>query len=181
MAAVENSVRDTPATRRASFTEMYREHYSAVRKYASWRCDSADLDDVVADVFLVAWRRFDEVDLSWARAWLFGVVKNVLKDHRRLRSNAARFLDHLIALRPAQYTSLDTGDLSVEDVDLLRSALSKVSEDDQEVLVLSSWYEMTAEEIAMALSITKSHVGVRLHRARTRFRTVMASLERDES
>lgn len=181
MAAVENSVRDTPAARRASFTEMYREHYSAVRKYASWRCDSAELDDIVADVFLVAWRRFDEVNPSGARPWLFGVVKNVLKDHRRLRSNTARFVDHLIALRPARHTNLDTGDLSVEDVDLLKCGLGKVSEDDQQVLVLSSWYEMTAEEIATVLSISKSHVGVRLHRARTRFRTVMASLERDDS
>lgn len=181
MAAAENSVQNTPATRRASFTEMYREHYSAVRKYASWRCGAANLDDIVADVFLVAWRRFDEVDLTWARPWLFGVVKNVLSDDRRLRSSAARSVGHLIALRPAQHTNLDTGDLSIEDVDLLKAGLTKVSEDDQEVLVLSSWYEMTADEIAMALSISKSHVGVRLHRARTRFRTVMASLERDDS
>ncbi len=160
---------------------MYREHYSAVRTYVSWRCGAGDVDDVVADAFLVAWRRFDELEASWARAWLFGVVKNVLRDHRRLRSNAARFVDNLVALRPAQHTNLDTGDLSVEDLDLLKRALSKLNDDDQEVLVLSSWYEMSAEEIGVALSITKNHVGVRLHRARTRFHTVMASLERDES
>lgn len=181
MAASETIVSDSSGDRAPAFTALYRKHYNAVRRFASWRCEPADLDDVVADVFLVAWRRFDELDTSWVRAWLFGTVKKVLSDHRRSRAQRARYVDHLVALRPAEHTNLDTGDLSVEDLDVLKAGLRKVSEEDQEVLVLSAWYEMTAAEIAVAVSITKNNATVRLHRARTRFRTAIAEMERDAS
>lgn len=179
MATSEIIVNDPPGDRAPAFTAMYREHYNTVRRYASWRCDAADLDDVVADVFLVAWRRFDELDTSWVRAWLFGTVKKVLSDHRRSSAQQTTYVDHLIALRPAEFTDLDAGDLSVEDLDMLKAGLVKVGEQDQEVLVLSAWYQMTASEIAVAMSVTKNNATVRLHRARTRFRTVVAEMERD--
>lgn len=84
-------------------------------------------------------------------------------------------------MRPAEHTNLDTGDLSIEDLDLLKAGLIRVGVEDQEVLVLSAWYEMTAAEIAVAISATKNNATVRLSRARTRFRTVIAEMERDDS
>lgn len=90
VATSEIIVNDSPCDRALAFTAVYREHYNTVRRFASWRCDPSELDDVVADVFLVAWRRFDELDSSWVRAWLFGVVKKVLSDHRRTRTQQAR-------------------------------------------------------------------------------------------
>lgn len=170
-----------PTDRKGTFTAMYRKHYVALREYAAWRCDVAELDDVVADVFLVAWRRLDELDQAWARAWLFGVLKNVLSDHRRCHSRQANFIDRLVALPPAESTNLDTGHLSVEDLDRLKIGLRAMTVEDQEVLVLSSWYDMSADDIAVALTITKNNATVRLHRARSRFRTVIAGLEREDS
>jgi len=181
MAAAKIPDYDMGSNFRAAFTEIYRQHYVAVHRYVSWRCSSADVDDVVAEVFTVAWRRIAELDESWALAWLLGVTKKVLGDHRRSRRRAATFVEHLIALRPAQITNLETGDLSIEDLDLLQIGLPRLSTDDQEVLVLSAWYQMDASEIGVALSISKNNATVRLHRARMKFRTVLASLEGDET
>ena len=41
------------------FTELYRAHVDAVRAYAWRRARVAD--DVVAETFLIAWRRIDQV------------------------------------------------------------------------------------------------------------------------
>ncbi|MEK7425624.1 MAG: sigma-70 family RNA polymerase sigma factor [Actinomycetota bacterium] len=165
---------------RAEFTAIYEDHYLAVRQFTAWQCEPSELDDVVADVFLVAWRRFNDLEAAWARPWLFGVAKNVLRSRQRSVRRAAAFVNQLVALRPALATNLDAGELSIEDVELIKAGLQALTSDDQEVLILSTWYEMTAPELAIALSITKNNATVRLHRARIRFRTIIAGLQHDE-
>ena len=48
------------ATAQDRFTRLYEEHYDAVERYVRRRVDDAVVRDVVAEVFLVVWRRFDE-------------------------------------------------------------------------------------------------------------------------
>jgi RNA polymerase sigma-70 factor, ECF subfamily len=181
MDALEWTVDDrTHSDPRVEFTAIYEDHYLAVRQFIAWQCESSELDDVVADVFLVAWRRFKELDSTWARPWLFGVAKNVLRSRHRSQRRAAAFVDQLVALRPALETNLDAGELSIDDLELVMAGLQALTSDDQEILILSTWYEMTALELAIALSITKNNATVRLHRARTRFRTIIAGLQPDE-
>ncbi|MEK7414291.1 MAG: sigma-70 family RNA polymerase sigma factor, partial [Planctomycetota bacterium] len=145
---------------RAEFTAIYEDHYLAVRQFTAWQCEPSELDDVVADVFLVAWRRFNDLEAAWARPWLFGVAKNVLRSRQRSVRRAAAFVNQLVALRPALATNLDAGELSIEDVELIKAGLQALTSDDQEVLILSTWYEMTAPELAIALSITKNNATV---------------------
>ena len=171
----------TRSNARAEFTAIYEDHYLAVRQFSSWQCEPSELDDVVADVFLVAWRRFGELEAEWARPWLFGVARNVLRSRQRSVRRASAFVNQLVALRPASATDLEAGELSIEDVELIKAGLKALPADDQEIVILSTWYEMTAAELAVALSITKNNATVRLHRARTRFRTIIAGLQYDET
>jgi RNA polymerase sigma-70 factor (ECF subfamily) len=181
MRTLERGVaKGTVHDRRAAFTAIYQANYLAVRQFSGWQCDPSELDDVVADVFLVAWRRFVEVDDDWARPWLFGVVKNVIRSRQRSERRAVAFVNHLVALRPALTTNLEAGELSIDDLDLIKKGLERLTADDQEILVLSTWYDMTAPELAIALAITTNNATVRLHRARTRFRTIIASLEHED-
>lgn len=181
MNALEWTVDDrTHSDPRAEFTAIYEDHYLAVRQFTAWQCEPSELDDLVADVFLVAWRRFNDLEAAWARPWLFGVAKNVLRSRQRSVRRAAAFVNQLVALRPALATNLDAGELSIEDVELIKAGLQALTSDDQEILILSTWYEMTAPELAIALSITKNNATVRLHRARIRFRTIIAGLQQDE-
>lgn len=182
MSALEWTVDNrTRSNALAEFTAIYEDHYLAVRQFSSWQCEPSELDDVVADVFLVAWRRFSELEAEWARPWLFGVAKNVLRSRQRSVRRASAFVNQLVALRPAAATDLDAGELSIDDVELIKAGLKALPADDQEILILSTWYEMTAAELAVALSITKNNATVRLHRARTRFRTIIAGLQYDET
>jgi DNA-directed RNA polymerase specialized sigma24 family protein len=61
-------------TREARFTRVYEEHLESVRRYV-WRRDPDLVDDVVAETFLVAWRRIDDIPEN-APAWLIGVARN---------------------------------------------------------------------------------------------------------
>jgi RNA polymerase sigma-70 factor (ECF subfamily) len=45
----------------ARFEALYREHGGAVRRYVGRRSEAQSADDVVADVFVVAWRRLSDM------------------------------------------------------------------------------------------------------------------------
>jgi RNA polymerase sigma-70 factor (ECF subfamily) len=73
------------ATREARFEELFARTRSALMGYAVRRVgDPADDADVVAETYLVAWRRLDEVPPGEeTRLWLFGVARRVLANHQR--------------------------------------------------------------------------------------------------
>src|SRR4029079_10336148 len=72
---------DPASTREARFNRLHEEHFEAVRRYA-WRREPADADDVVAEAFLVAWRRLDDLPED-ARPWLIGIARNIRLNPRR--------------------------------------------------------------------------------------------------
>jgi len=53
----------SPTERETTFTALFEAHVDAVRAYA-WRRDPATADDVVAETFLVAWRRLEQSGAS---------------------------------------------------------------------------------------------------------------------
>jgi len=141
-----------------------------VRSYASVCVPNAEVDDIVADTFVVAWRRFADLPVDWARGWLIGVARNVVRSrHRKLR-RATNFLEQLIDLRPSCTTMLAGDQMPLEDLDVLKAAFARLSGADQEILLLAGPYELPPQEIAIALGLKANAVGVRLHRARARLR-----------
>ena len=63
--------------RNARFDALFREYSADIVAYSSWRAQSAaDAQDVVAEVFLAAWRRLDEMPAGEeARPWLYVVAR----------------------------------------------------------------------------------------------------------
>jgi RNA polymerase sigma-70 factor (ECF subfamily) len=56
------------------FEALYAEHAGTVRAFARRRVAAGDADDVVAEVFLAAWRRLSDVPsepLPWLLSALF--------------------------------------------------------------------------------------------------------------
>src|ERR1044072_5878697 len=64
---------------------MYRQTHEQILGYAMRRCSSPeDAADVVAETYVVAWRRIAELPRGEAgRLWLYGVARRVLANHRR--------------------------------------------------------------------------------------------------
>ena len=72
---------------RADFEQLFRDHYNAVHRYAARRVRSDAVQDVVAEAFLTAWRRHDELRGD-PLPWLLGVTRRLTANH--LRGNARR-------------------------------------------------------------------------------------------
>ena len=64
------------------FELLYAKHAPAVKAYVLRRAAASTADDVVAEVFVVCWRRFEEVPVD-PLPWLLGVARRVLSTQRR--------------------------------------------------------------------------------------------------
>ena len=173
------------AARRERFRAVYRDNRPAVLGYALRRVATpADAADIVAETFLVAWRRLDDVPSGpLARPWLFGVARRVLANQRRgavrRRSLVTRMrgvLDQHVQLDDTDDTG-DRGDTpgAGPAVRAVRNAVERLPESDRELLRLTSWEGLSPTELATALSIPPATVRVRLHRARRRLRALLES------
>jgi RNA polymerase sigma-70 factor, ECF subfamily len=151
--------------RRKRFEQVFDEHFRAVSAYAHRRAAKAEAEDAVAETFLVAWRRLDEVP-SDAKPWLLGVARRVLANQRRA---AGRRL--ALAQRVAQERAAEP------ERGPILEALERLSESDRELLLLMAWDGLSTGEAAAALGCSRAAVKVRLHRARHRLRVELERLE----
>lgn len=60
----------------AAFTAVYERHYAAVLRFAVRRVGEAHARDVVAETFLIAWRRWTDRPTDDALPWLYRTVGN---------------------------------------------------------------------------------------------------------
>jgi DNA-directed RNA polymerase specialized sigma24 family protein len=78
----------------AQFEGWFREHHLAVRRFAYRRVSDDVVDDVVAETFLTAWRRRDEL-VGDPLPWLLAVARRVCANHLRSRGRRVALLGRL--------------------------------------------------------------------------------------
>jgi sigma-70-like protein len=81
--------------RPADVDALFREHGADVLAYALRRTDAGTAEDVVAEVFLTAWRRADRVPESEPVLWLYAVARRVLANQGRTARRRQALLDVL--------------------------------------------------------------------------------------
>jgi RNA polymerase sigma-70 factor (ECF subfamily) len=153
------------ASASARFASLYAAHRRDLLGYFLRRAEPTDAADLVAETFLVVWRRLDAVPAGdAARPWLFGVARNTLRNHDRSARTARELA---AALRDAQARAPHRAADSALTVSV-RAALERLSPPDREVMMLAVYEELTPAEISRVTGRSPASVRVRLHRARRR-------------
>jgi RNA polymerase sigma-70 factor (ECF subfamily) len=170
-------VRESSAQREARFARLFNETHADLLSYAMRRAPSPeDAADVLAETFLIAWRKLDSIPPSpESRLWLFGVARNVL----RQGASRERALDVVVQrlaqeLRRAASTNAPAPD---EESPRLRAALKVLPGPQQEVILLTAWEGLSPREISAVTGTPVNLVRVRLHRVRSRLRRELAATE----
>ncbi len=158
--------------REGTFNALYDAHYGAVRAYA-WRRDPVFADDIVAETFLVAWKRLDDVPREAALPWLLAVARNthlnIQRGERRRREREAAE-----AFTWSESEEEPNADVPTGGDSRVLQLLKRLPEADREVLLLVAWEGLDRPAIARVLGCSRANVALRLHRARRRFRTLLA-------
>lgn len=153
----------------AEFEGWFRAYHMAVYRFAYRRVGSDLVDDVVAETFLTAWRRRDEV-VGDPLPWLLGVARRVCANHIRRRGRWVALLR-----RVARERARTGVDLAASDAQLYE-ALWSLSEADREALLLVAWDGLSHADAAIVVGCSTSAFGVRVHRARARLARALSKL-----
>lgn len=156
---------------RRQFEALYDAHAQAVLAYALRRTDRATAEDVLADVFLVVWRRLHDVPAE-PRAWLLGTARKTLANHRRSVARQQALGERLIHERPAVAADDPHAAGAGSDPEILR-ALAALGESDREALLLVAWDGLAPREAAAVLGVRAPTFTMRLSRARKRLAALL--------
>jgi RNA polymerase sigma-70 factor, ECF subfamily len=153
--------------REARFEAIYRECSWRVYAFARRRGGVEVAEEVVAETFLVAWRRIADVP-EQALPWLLVVARNVLRHHARSQARAASTAQKHAWLVAASAPIADASDRLAEREELL-ATLAGMRDPDREALLLIAWDGLTPAEAAYVVGCAVATFHVRLHRAKRRF------------
>lgn len=159
--------------RRRRFEAQVLPHLDAAYRFARWLSRSPDsVDDIVQEAMLRAFRAFDGLRGSDAKAWLLAIVRNC---HLNALQQQAR---HTQVSLPEEFGTqsehaqlADTSDpesasIRHDEQRDLAYLLAELPENFREILVLREIEDMGYREISMATNVPLGTVMSRLARAR---------------
>ena len=167
---------DSPAVSAAErFEALYTGSYQEITGYVRRRVPPDAADDVVAQVFTVAWRRFGQVPgPPQDRLWLFGVARNCAAEHHRAATRRLRLRTRL-SQEPAAVAHVPGPGGPDHDPGPVLAALASLKPRDREALQLVLWDELSHAEAAAVLGCTVNAFELRYRRARNRVRHAIAA------
>ena len=159
-----------------AFRSLYESSYADLLKFVQRRTEPPNAEDVVAEAFLVVWRRFSDVPAheSDARAWVFGITRNVMLNAQRGEQRRQALGVRLAEATP-DFFSTSHADLVSSRIDLGR-AWALLSEVHQEALGLAVFENLAAPQAAKVLGISPVAFRLRLTRARRALRLLLDHL-----
>ncbi len=150
------------AEREIRFTRLAHEVGEPLRRYVVRRAPVSIVDDVLADTFVVLWRRLDDVPDDDPLPWAYAVARRCLANAQRGARRQLSLVERIGRLDPP----LPRPD--AEDHPELLVALEKLPALDRELITLWAWEELAPREIATVTGLTANAVSIRLHRAKKR-------------
>lgn len=134
--------------------------------------DGSDVEDCAIETVAILWRRWGEVPESRQLfdAWVFGIARGVLSNHRRtLTRRQALFRrltdEHALRIPLPQ----DDGGNNV-----VYAALDKLRPIDCELVMLIAWDGLSVQEAGAVVGLAASAARTRYSRARSKLRTILA-------
>ena len=179
----EPSAESKPLSSVVSFEELYRDWQSHVARWVrTLGARSADTDDLVQEIFLVASRGLSRFDGRHPAGWLFNITWRKVRDYRALAWNRRFFSRHCV---PASDELLvcpqhPLSDLEVKEaVQRVEVALASLNENHQDAFLLFAVEGHTGEEISELHNVPINTVWARLRRTRLVLETHLRHIDLD--
>jgi RNA polymerase sigma factor (sigma-70 family) len=163
--------------------KLFKGHLGSMQRFFRNKVDASDEDDLIQETFLGCLKNAASFrgEASF-RTFLFQVAKKKLIDHVRAKARRLRAVDHEV--NPDEITvsdiapGLSTIQARNRQQALLLEALRTIPLNDQIVLELFYWEDLSGPEIGAVLDLREPAVRSRLRRARERLDEQLERLAR---
>lgn len=156
-----------------AFAALFDTHAPGLRGYLAGRVGIDTADDLVAETFLVALRKRHAYDPAEApvRGWLYGIATNLLRNHVRRELRGYRATERLHAETEHGHDARVASQVDAQRQ--LARALPRLSAQERDLLLLTSWAGLDPSEVATALNLPASTVRSRLQRVRVKLQAML--------
>ena len=144
-----------------AWRNLFEREMPAIHRYVVTRVGTADAEDITSHVFAEAWENaglLEDRGLP-ARAWLFGIARNVVNTHRR------RWLRKPPEISLAGVDLPQPGGAAASDLIDLAAAVRSLPRSQAEVVMLRFVHGLSLAETAEALHTTVDSIKARQARA----------------
>ena len=152
------------------FRELYDRTYNKIFAFVLRRTSEDAASDVVAETYLVVWRRLRDVphDSRMADAWVFRTAYRVLANTHRGNRRRTALVDRMFRQRRVDDRTDTSG--AMEGETPLELALERLRPKDREILLFRYWDELDSDQIARIMGCSKDAAAIRLTRAQQALR-----------
>ncbi len=161
-----------------AYTTLLDRHTRAVFRYAWGLADErSDVDDVVQETFVVAWRRRKDLRIvgSSALPWLLTTARYVaMNTNRQRRTHRADELDEHSGADEAWYRQV-AHDEAVQQLRWVRAEIAALDSPDRELCELCLLQDRSYDEAAAMLGLSPANARKRIQRSRARLRSSRAA------
>jgi RNA polymerase sigma-70 factor, ECF subfamily len=164
----------TESERQKLFNDLYTQYEKRIFAYCVYVTGDKDqASDIFQEVFIKAYRSLHTIrESSKAANWLFRIARNeCLNSLKVSQRNERRKVDiddsyesEKLASPPVEYT---------DEFEVLKWALTQISEEQREALLLAEFEGFSLKEIADMTGATLSNVKVRIHRAKNKLQKIL--------
>ena len=164
------------------FRLLYEQQQPAVLAYFLRRLPTDQAIEATSDVFVVTWRRIESVPQGEdARRWLFGISRNVLRNHTRSARRWSRLVARAGSMSPEPGPGPDPESVVMRDVTHLEAlqALGMLKPGDRELLLLRLWDEASFTEIASLEHCSRHAAEQRYARALRRLQSAFSTVRHE--
>ena len=150
---------------RDAFAQLYRKYLNNVYRYAYSLCYAKETsEEIVQDVFFNVWKNRENLsDVITIKAYLFRSAKNQLYNHIQKIKVESEALGHVTSKFPEVENYTDNNVMYGEYCKLAQNAIDLLPEKRKNIFILRSNEDLSLDEIAMKLSISKSVVKKQLY------------------
>lgn len=141
----------------AAWGELFERHYMSVYSFLRYRLRGADeAEDIAANVFEVAYANVHRFDYRGVpiQAWLFGIARNLARDHIKKQQRRGYHEEITEAMTPAEEPETAAIDMRQD----LAAAMGSLTEDQQTVLSLRFLLDKSVTETAALMDRSEDAV-----------------------
>jgi RNA polymerase sigma-70 factor, ECF subfamily len=182
-AAEESRLVNAAILDRAAFAELYRAYLTPIYRYLYGQVGNIeDAEDLVSITFRKALESLPRYSGQGTfAAWLFGIARHTLADHRRAPMTVHPIVD-IASIEESladQTVQPEARLIEVERLALLRQMIAVLPSDQRDAVLLRIFGDLSVREIALVMNRTEAAVKMLTHRAIVTLRAKYAQHNRE--
>lgn len=174
---LETLLEDAKSGKDSAFSKLYELYFDKIYRFAYFRVSHKEIaEDITEEVFIRAFTSLSSLDkASSFESWLYQIARNRIIDYYRSKKQLLP-LDDLENTLQYETNTIDSVNLQFDQKIFLK-ALRDIPEEQQTIIRMKFYEDLTNTEIAEITGKTEGSIRVIQHRALVKLKEIIEALD----